>query len=67
MPLDALAQNEKTKAEFGRRGLVERLIHEMLVRGREFSDIFDQIVAYAAGKPINVVNPKVLESASPRR
>jgi D-3-phosphoglycerate dehydrogenase / 2-oxoglutarate reductase len=29
----------------------------------QFSDIFDQIVAFAAGKPINVVNPKVLESA----
>lgn len=29
----------------------------------QFSDIFDQIVAYAAGTPINVVNPKVLESA----
>ena len=28
----------------------------------QFSDIFDQIVAYAAGTPINVVNPKVLES-----
>jgi D-3-phosphoglycerate dehydrogenase len=27
----------------------------------QFSDIFDQIVAYAAGKPINVVNPQVLE------
>jgi len=27
----------------------------------QFSDIFDQIVAYAAGKPINVVNPEVLE------
>jgi D-3-phosphoglycerate dehydrogenase / 2-oxoglutarate reductase len=26
----------------------------------QFSDIFDQIVAYAAGTPINVVNPKVL-------
>ena len=26
----------------------------------QFSDIFDQITAYAAGKPINVVNPKVL-------
>jgi D-3-phosphoglycerate dehydrogenase len=33
----------------------------------QFSDIFDQILAYAAGKPINVVNPKVLESASLRR
>ena len=26
----------------------------------QFSDIFDQIVAYAAGSPINVVNPAVL-------
>jgi len=26
----------------------------------QFSDIFDQIVAYAAGAPINVVNPEVL-------
>jgi D-3-phosphoglycerate dehydrogenase len=26
----------------------------------QFSDIFDQIVAYAAGRPINVVNPQVL-------
>ena len=26
----------------------------------QFSDIFDQITAYAAGKPINVVNPKAL-------
>jgi D-3-phosphoglycerate dehydrogenase len=32
----------------------------------QFSDIFDQIVAYAAGKPINVVNPKVLEGPSLR-
>lgn len=29
----------------------------------QFGDIFDQIVAYAAGAPVNVVNPKVLESA----
>jgi D-3-phosphoglycerate dehydrogenase len=28
----------------------------------QFSDIFDQIVAYAAGAPINVVNPEVLGS-----
>jgi D-3-phosphoglycerate dehydrogenase len=28
----------------------------------QFSDIFDQIVAYAAGAPINVVNPQVLQS-----
>ena len=33
----------------------------------QFSDIFDQIVAYAAGTPINVVNPKVLESTNRRR
>jgi D-3-phosphoglycerate dehydrogenase len=26
----------------------------------QFSDVFDQIVAYAAGAPINVVNPAVL-------
>ena len=32
----------------------------------QFSDIFDQIVAYAAGNPINVVNPKVLETANLR-
>jgi D-3-phosphoglycerate dehydrogenase len=29
----------------------------------QFTDIFDQIVAYAAGRPINVVNPGVLGSA----
>jgi len=33
----------------------------------QFSDIFDQIVAYAAGTPINVVNPTVLERANIRR
>lgn len=33
----------------------------------QFSDIFDQIVAYAAGTPANVVNPKVLESPELRR
>ncbi|HEY6863468.1 MAG TPA: D-2-hydroxyacid dehydrogenase family protein [Burkholderiales bacterium] len=27
----------------------------------QFSDVFDQIVAYAAGAPINVVNPEVLK------
>jgi D-3-phosphoglycerate dehydrogenase len=26
----------------------------------QFADIFDQIVAYAAGTPLNVVNPEVL-------
>jgi D-3-phosphoglycerate dehydrogenase len=29
----------------------------------QFSDIFDQIMAYAAGTPINVVNPDVLSRA----
>ena len=32
----------------------------------QFADIFDQIIAYAAGKPINVVNPDALDSARPR-
>jgi D-3-phosphoglycerate dehydrogenase len=31
----------------------------------QFSDIFDQITAYAAGKPINVINPGVLTHARP--
>jgi hypothetical protein len=30
----------------------------------QFSDVFDQIVAYASGRPINVVNPSVLERGS---
>lgn len=29
----------------------------------QFADIFDQIVAYAAGAPINVVNPEALRNA----
>ena len=33
----------------------------------QFTDIFDQIVSYCAGKPINVVNPQVLESANRRQ
>ena len=32
----------------------------------QFSDIFDQIVAFADGTPINVVNPQVLDSANLR-
>jgi D-3-phosphoglycerate dehydrogenase len=32
----------------------------------QFSDIFDQIVSYAAGAPINVVNPQVLKAANLR-
>jgi D-3-phosphoglycerate dehydrogenase len=30
---------------------------------KQFNEIFDQIVAYAAGEPINVINPEVLERA----
>jgi len=33
----------------------------------QFTDIFDQIVAFSAGTPINVVNPDVLQKAGPRR
>jgi D-3-phosphoglycerate dehydrogenase / 2-oxoglutarate reductase len=29
----------------------------------QFSDVFDQIIAYAAGTPINVVNPGALDAA----
>ncbi len=32
----------------------------------QFADIFDQITAYAAGTPINVVNPDVLRTARER-
>jgi D-3-phosphoglycerate dehydrogenase / 2-oxoglutarate reductase len=32
----------------------------------QFTDIFDQILAYAAGKPINVVNPDVLAERAAR-
>ncbi len=32
----------------------------------QFTDIFDQIVAYAAGKPVNVVNPDVLKAETER-
>jgi D-3-phosphoglycerate dehydrogenase len=39
-------------------GYVSREEYEL-----QFSDIFDQIVSYAAGKPINVVNPDALKSA----
>lgn len=39
-------------------GYVERDAYES-----QFSEIFDQILAYLAGTPVNVVNPEVLESA----
>jgi D-3-phosphoglycerate dehydrogenase len=32
----------------------------------QFSDVFDQIVAFAIGKPINVVNPDVLPATGRR-
>jgi D-3-phosphoglycerate dehydrogenase len=41
-------------------GYVSREEYEL-----QFSDIFDQITAYAAGTPINVVNPEVLPHLSP--
>ena len=31
----------------------------------QFADVFDQIVAFAAGAPINVVNPAVLDRLRP--
>jgi D-3-phosphoglycerate dehydrogenase len=36
-------------------GYVSREAYE-----RQFNEIFDQILAYAAGKPINLINPEVL-------
>jgi D-3-phosphoglycerate dehydrogenase len=30
----------------------------------QFTEIFDQIAAYAAGAPINVINPEVLKGAA---
>jgi len=33
----------------------------------QFIDIFDQILAFAAGRPVNVVNPDVLSAATMRR
>jgi D-3-phosphoglycerate dehydrogenase len=31
----------------------------------QFSDIFDQVTAFCAGKPVNVINPAVLNSSRP--
>ena len=33
----------------------------------QFIDVFDQIIAYAAGQPINVVNPEVLAGTTRQR
>jgi D-3-phosphoglycerate dehydrogenase len=33
----------------------------------QFSDIFDQVNAYVAGSPINVVNPQVFDVLKGRR
>jgi D-3-phosphoglycerate dehydrogenase len=33
----------------------------------QFADIFDQIIAYAAGSPINVVNPEALAIIAKQR
>jgi len=43
-------------------GYVSREEYEL-----QFSDIFGQIAAYAAGTPTNVVNPQALETARARR
>ena len=40
-------------------GYVSREEYEL-----QFADIFDQILAYRAGKPINVVNPQAVKSGS---
>ena len=32
----------------------------------QFADVFDQVNAYAADAPTNVVNPQVLDHAKPR-
>jgi D-3-phosphoglycerate dehydrogenase len=32
----------------------------------QFADIFEQIIAYATGSPINVVNPQVLATVAER-
>jgi hypothetical protein len=32
----------------------------------QFADVFDQVNAYAAGAPTNVVNPEALSRARPR-
>ena len=45
------------------RGLGAEARAGVLRRGAAFSDIFDQINAYADGRPINVVNPGVLAHA----
>jgi D-3-phosphoglycerate dehydrogenase len=31
----------------------------------QFTDVFDQVAAYAAGSPVNVVNPDVLAQRRP--
>jgi len=33
----------------------------------QFADIFDQVNAYVAGNPINVVNPQVFDTLNNRR
>ena len=54
-PFDPLLRLEQVVAT-PHIGYVTRDEYEL-----QFGEIFDQIVAYAAGKPINVVNPAVLD------
>ena len=56
-PFDPLLRLEQVVAT-PHIGYVTRDEYEL-----QFTDIFDQITAYAAGRPINVVNPDVIKSA----
>ncbi len=47
---------ERTQIRMPHLGYVTREEYEL-----QFADIFDQIVAYRAGAPINFVNPDVLK------
>jgi D-3-phosphoglycerate dehydrogenase len=55
-PFDPLLRLEQVVAT-PHIGYVTRDEYEL-----QFGEIFDQIVAYAAGAPINVVNPAVLQA-----
>ena len=55
-------------ADHGQRCL--HTAHQHVTRDEyeiQFSDIFDQINAYVAGHPINVVNPQVFDVLKDRR
>jgi hypothetical protein len=60
--VDALAERLRNVICTPHIGYVSRDEYEI-----QFADIFDQITAYAAGTPTNVVNPEVLSSPHLRR